>query len=127
MNADVHDIHHDGAKPTIFWKDLTGEKYDETFDAIVVSAGVADVRRKSDSACGLHSSSVQSWQFWRLLLPDLASESWLLVPASAPWQLFALANLCVSAVRIPCHVGVDALRNDRGSLLHAGFVVQQLF
>ena len=41
MNADVHDIHHDGAKPTIFWKDLDGEKYDETFDAIVVSAGVA--------------------------------------------------------------------------------------
>ena len=41
MNADVHDIHHDGLKPTIFWKDLAGEKYDETFDAIVVSAGVA--------------------------------------------------------------------------------------
>jgi len=41
MSADVHDIHHDGTKPTIFWKDLTGQKFDETFDAIVVSAGVA--------------------------------------------------------------------------------------
>jgi len=41
MNADVHDIQHDGTRPAVFWKDFAGQAFDQTFDAIVVCAGVA--------------------------------------------------------------------------------------
>jgi len=41
MNADVQDVTHDGEKPIIKWQDETGNSTAQSFDSVVISAGVS--------------------------------------------------------------------------------------
>lgn len=40
MNAQVTDVSHDGEKPVISWEELNGDKHQDSFDGVVVTAGV---------------------------------------------------------------------------------------
>lgn len=49
MNASVHDVDHDGEKPIVHWTDKSGDAHQESFDGVVVTAGVGS----RDIASGL--------------------------------------------------------------------------
>ncbi|NBX07720.1 MAG: FAD-dependent oxidoreductase, partial [Proteobacteria bacterium] len=50
MNTEITDIHHEGEGPHLFWKELDGEEKDQSFDGVVITAGV--MSRKLASALG---------------------------------------------------------------------------